>query len=332
MEQAGWVTRERCESDARGQFAVMTDAGWGLIVRAAPVHVESVRRRLLDVLGDDFPEFGALCERVAEPLVNHCPASAPRWRRSSNALTGVEGLPPLTVASALTPIRASWAVPAELPPMDARADRPALAILRNGIPLRHRFAGLRRQRPRVAGAAQLVLVVLGHAGVWPADRPGRASKTVWNTGYLIAALAVLILACLLVLLRNPAGGWRSCSRMQSAANSHPFRHRPLTSSSSPARRWVALGRRWWLVVIGALIATSANPEQSIVASLCLLLVAGAPRFRAKRRDALIFFGIAVVNWVGVTLWFSLDNVDGSRALLFPVWIAKSLQGFVEAFR
>ena len=59
-------------------YPVMTDAGWDLIVRAAPVHVESVRRRLLDVLGDDFPEFGALCERVAEPLVESLPGiSAP---------------------------------------------------------------------------------------------------------------------------------------------------------------------------------------------------------------------------------------------------------------
>ena len=31
-----------------------------LIVRAAPVHVESVRRRLLDVLGDDFLSSGAV--------------------------------------------------------------------------------------------------------------------------------------------------------------------------------------------------------------------------------------------------------------------------------
>ncbi|MFM2438535.1 MAG: hypothetical protein RLZ55_1354, partial [Actinomycetota bacterium] len=94
---------------------------------------------------------------------------------------------------------------------------------------------------------------------------------------------------------------------------------------------VALGRRWWLVVIGALIACSANPEQSIVAAACLLLVSMAPRFRAKRRDALIFGGIAIANWLAVSAWFALNDVDGSRALLFPVWIAKSLQGFLEAF-
>lgn len=94
---------------------------------------------------------------------------------------------------------------------------------------------------------------------------------------------------------------------------------------------VALGHRWWLVFLGALIACSGNPEQSVVAALCLLLVSLAPRFRDKRRDALIFGAVAVVNWVAVSLWFAAFDVDGSRARLFPVWIAKSVQGFIEAF-
>ncbi|MCB0915537.1 MAG: winged helix-turn-helix transcriptional regulator [Actinobacteria bacterium] len=69
MERAGWVTRERCAEDARGQWALLTDAGWDLIRAAAPVHVTSVRRRLVDLLGPtDFAELGRLAEKVAGPL------------------------------------------------------------------------------------------------------------------------------------------------------------------------------------------------------------------------------------------------------------------------
>lgn len=50
LEAAGWVTREVCVDDRRGFFAVMTEAGWRKIVSAAPDHVASVRRHLIDVL------------------------------------------------------------------------------------------------------------------------------------------------------------------------------------------------------------------------------------------------------------------------------------------
>lgn len=69
MEKAGWVTRQKCEEDARGQWAILTDEGWELLVRAAPVHVESVRTHLLDVLGtEDFATFGDMCTRVLTAL------------------------------------------------------------------------------------------------------------------------------------------------------------------------------------------------------------------------------------------------------------------------
>ncbi|MEY3156664.1 MAG: hypothetical protein RL257_684 [Actinomycetota bacterium] len=50
MEKAGWVRREECVEDRRGYWAVMTEKGWKAIVAAAPSHVESVRKRLIDQL------------------------------------------------------------------------------------------------------------------------------------------------------------------------------------------------------------------------------------------------------------------------------------------
>ena len=71
MEKAGWVRREMCTEDRRGSFAVMTDAGWKAIVKAAPSHVESVRSRFLDHLSaKDQEELGKIFERLQTELRN----------------------------------------------------------------------------------------------------------------------------------------------------------------------------------------------------------------------------------------------------------------------
>jgi DNA-binding MarR family transcriptional regulator len=48
LEERGWIRRQVCEEDARGQLAVLTDEGFAALENAAPVHVESVRRHLFD--------------------------------------------------------------------------------------------------------------------------------------------------------------------------------------------------------------------------------------------------------------------------------------------
>jgi DNA-binding MarR family transcriptional regulator len=53
MEKAGWVRREACPVDKRGFFAVMTAKGWKAIEAAAPDHVDSVRRRFVDLLSKE---------------------------------------------------------------------------------------------------------------------------------------------------------------------------------------------------------------------------------------------------------------------------------------
>ncbi|MFJ3965433.1 MarR family winged helix-turn-helix transcriptional regulator [Streptomyces sp. NPDC090036] len=50
MEQRGIVRREEVASDGRGAQVVLTTAGITMITQAAPLHVESVRRHLIDVL------------------------------------------------------------------------------------------------------------------------------------------------------------------------------------------------------------------------------------------------------------------------------------------
>jgi DNA-binding MarR family transcriptional regulator len=50
MEKRGLVRRDDCEGDKRGTFAVLTKEGMDAIERAAPDHVENVRRHFIDRL------------------------------------------------------------------------------------------------------------------------------------------------------------------------------------------------------------------------------------------------------------------------------------------
>jgi len=69
MQRAGLVERESCADDRRGSFAVLSEHGWDVLVRAAPDHVASVRAHLLDALtSQQFQALGVACAKVAERL------------------------------------------------------------------------------------------------------------------------------------------------------------------------------------------------------------------------------------------------------------------------
>jgi DNA-binding MarR family transcriptional regulator len=50
MQRRGLVARQECQADARGAFAVLTEAGRAAIEQAAPAHVETVRQLVFDGL------------------------------------------------------------------------------------------------------------------------------------------------------------------------------------------------------------------------------------------------------------------------------------------
>lgn len=67
MEDKNLVMRMACPSDRRGVIAQMTDHGYDLLVKAAPAHVESVRRALVDrVDPDDFEALGRVMAAVTQ--------------------------------------------------------------------------------------------------------------------------------------------------------------------------------------------------------------------------------------------------------------------------
>src|SRR4051794_40208911 len=65
LERQGLLVRDTCASDARGCFAVLTDAGDALLAKARPTHLDGVRRRFLSRLeAEDFERLTELWERV----------------------------------------------------------------------------------------------------------------------------------------------------------------------------------------------------------------------------------------------------------------------------
>ncbi|MBA2316464.1 MAG: winged helix-turn-helix transcriptional regulator [Euzebyales bacterium] len=68
MERRGLVTREQDPSDGRGAVVVLTEAGHRTIVQAAPAHVESVRRHLIDLLSDEQID---VLGTVADTVLHH---------------------------------------------------------------------------------------------------------------------------------------------------------------------------------------------------------------------------------------------------------------------
>jgi DNA-binding MarR family transcriptional regulator len=70
LETLGWITRQGCDTDRRGAFAVLTEEGLAALAAAAPVHVESVRIHLFDQLDpQQLDQLRAISERLLEHLV-----------------------------------------------------------------------------------------------------------------------------------------------------------------------------------------------------------------------------------------------------------------------
>jgi DNA-binding MarR family transcriptional regulator len=66
LESLGHLERVRCEKDARGLEAVLTDAGLARLEKAWPAHLASVRRHIFDHLdGIDLARLAAALDAMA---------------------------------------------------------------------------------------------------------------------------------------------------------------------------------------------------------------------------------------------------------------------------
>lgn len=69
LEDQGLVTRYTCSQDKRGLWAQLTDEGYGLLVTLAPIHVQSVRKNLVDVLSErELELLGTISDKILNSL------------------------------------------------------------------------------------------------------------------------------------------------------------------------------------------------------------------------------------------------------------------------
>ena len=72
LEERGWVVREECPTDRRGQLARLTDAGFAVLAEAAPGHVATVRGFVIDAL---TPEQLAQLAAIGETIISRVAAA-----------------------------------------------------------------------------------------------------------------------------------------------------------------------------------------------------------------------------------------------------------------
>ena len=71
LEERGWVSRENCPTDRRGQVATLTDAGFAMLAEAAPGHVATVRRYVIDALTpEQLRSLAEIGETIAARLAD----------------------------------------------------------------------------------------------------------------------------------------------------------------------------------------------------------------------------------------------------------------------
>jgi DNA-binding MarR family transcriptional regulator len=75
MEKRGLVAREPIPDDARRTAARLSPRGADVLSTAAPAHVQSVRRHMVDVL--DRQQLAALADIYDTLLAHHRKAAAP---------------------------------------------------------------------------------------------------------------------------------------------------------------------------------------------------------------------------------------------------------------
>lgn len=104
LEQRGWVRRERACGDGRGQVAVLTDAGYDLVVATAPGHVAEVRRLVFDALSpQQVQALDEICAAIVARLAPEPPPAAEPSERGPDVRLDPPASEPASAAPPATP-------------------------------------------------------------------------------------------------------------------------------------------------------------------------------------------------------------------------------------
>lgn len=70
LEKRGWVRRESCLQDRRGVELVLTEAGLRSVEEMARIHVDSVRRHIVDTMSpEQFRALGLAMESIRDAIL-----------------------------------------------------------------------------------------------------------------------------------------------------------------------------------------------------------------------------------------------------------------------
>lgn len=73
IEAAGLIERQSCATDRRVAYAALTEAGRKVLKKAAPVHVDSIQRHVIETLSaDEVRELARLLRKLRD--ANQSPA------------------------------------------------------------------------------------------------------------------------------------------------------------------------------------------------------------------------------------------------------------------
>jgi DNA-binding MarR family transcriptional regulator len=68
LESAGYVERTACETDRRGSYARLTDAGRDRLTKALPIHLRGIERHFIAPLdAEELAAIGATLAKVVPP-------------------------------------------------------------------------------------------------------------------------------------------------------------------------------------------------------------------------------------------------------------------------
>ncbi|MCA1219009.1 MarR family winged helix-turn-helix transcriptional regulator [Streptomyces sp. 8L] len=82
LEASGWVSREDCPSDRRGQIARLTESGQAKLRESAPGHVAAVRQVIFDRLDpEQVRQLGEIMRAMAAGLEPEGTGADLPWRR-----------------------------------------------------------------------------------------------------------------------------------------------------------------------------------------------------------------------------------------------------------
>lgn len=91
----------------------------------------------------------------------------------------------------------------------------------------------------------------------------------------------------------------------------------------------ALARTCPAAALGAAVMVLGNPEQAILATLCLVILSLAPDFREWARRAWVGLAVTTIMWVPIQLWMLDGGVD-SRLRSLDYFLGLSFGNFLRA--